>query len=78
MKPCVLTAVSWDGDLPLPGQWIRAPRGRTAYMILEVKRPTGSATYAAKLVCERHPHSAPRFEDTVYGWQWTKRGKTRK
>lgn len=74
MKSCVLTALSWAGVDPMPGHYVRAPRGRTAYLILEVRRPKKpEARYAARLTCERRPFDEPGERDVVHGWQWADR-----
>jgi len=45
-----LTALEWDGDLPMPGQYLKAARGRTAFMILDIRKPSAGAKYVARFV----------------------------
>lgn len=72
-KPCILTVLSWEGDGPLPGQYVKAPRGRTAYLIVEVRRPGPRAKHVARLVCERENPSRLRPDDVVHPWRWAGR-----
>lgn len=73
MKSVTLTALNWHGDLPLPGQYLKAARGRTAYLILAVKLPRAGARYIARFVCERERPDRLRSDAVVYGWQWAGR-----
>lgn len=68
-----LTALSWYGDLPLPGQYVKAARGRTAFLIVEVRRPKAPCGYVAKFVCERKRPDRVEKNAVVYGWKWSKR-----
>lgn len=70
---CVLTAINWEGDLPVPGQYLRARHGRTAYLIVGVTPGPRHAKYRAKLACERRPFDEPGPADKVYGWEWSAR-----
>lgn len=69
-----LTVLSWNGaDLPMIGHYVKAARGRTAFLIVEVRRPKKPCGYVARFVCERHsPASLPK-NAVVHGWQWSKR-----
>lgn len=70
---CTLTATHWDGDLPLPGQYVKSVRGRTAFLIVEIKPAPASARYAAKFICERHRAERLGVQDVVHAWQWASR-----
>lgn len=72
-RGCVLTANSWGGDFPLPGEFVKSARGRTAFMILEVRKAPASAKYAAKFVCERHPVATLPADARVHPWKWASR-----
>lgn len=71
---CTLTAVSWEGDLPMTGQYLKAKRGRTAFRIVAItelrKRP---ARHVAKFTCERHAASRLTSADVVHVWKWATR-----
>jgi len=68
-----LTALEWDGDLPMPGQYLKAARGRTAFMILDIRKPSAGAKYVARFVCEREPVAALPADAVVYHWEWARR-----
>ena len=74
MKPCILTALSWEGELPVPGQFLKAVRGRTAFLIIEVRPSPPGAKYVAKLVCERRSPATLHPSDKVFEWRWSSRG----
>lgn len=77
---CKLTA-RWPGiDPPRPGQFLKAPRGRTAYEIVEVRqrKSTGQRNYNLLLICNRwRPADVPEGA-TIRAWYWDKRQKTRR
>ena len=69
-----LTAVNWDGPLPLPSHYVKAERGRTAFLIVEVLRPKkAGARYAARFMCERTSATALPVGAVVHGWRWAGR-----
>lgn len=73
MKLAMLTVLHWAGELPLLGQYVKAERGRTAFLIVEILRPKKPCGYVARFRCERHsPVSLPKGA-VVHGWQWSKR-----
>jgi hypothetical protein len=64
----------WDGELPLPGHCVKADKGRTAYIVIEVRRPRKPDTkYVAKFICERY--AASRLPDgaVIHPWCWAQR-----
>jgi len=75
MKPAMLTALHWPGELPRLGDYILAARGRTAFKVVEILMPTKpGARYVARFRCERHyalPHDA-----VIHGWEWAKRERS--
>lgn len=73
MRTVTLTVNHWDGDLPLPGEFLKAARGRTAYMVVMIKRLKPGSKAVAKLICERYPATALPADARVYGWEWAKR-----
>lgn len=74
MKPVTLTVLNWKKDLPMPGHYIASARGRTAYLVLEVRRPTRPCKYVAKLICERRGRSDLAEPGAiVHGWKWSRR-----
>lgn len=73
MKAPVLTVNHWDGDFPLPGEFIKSARGRTAFLILEVRKAKPGLRHVAKFVCERHPAATLQPDSRVHGWVWSKR-----
>lgn len=70
---CTLTVNSWSGDLPLPGQYVMAKRGRTAFRVIGVKLPSANARYRCKLICERERRESVRDDAIVWRWEWAKR-----
>ncbi len=70
---CTLTVTHWAGALPLPGQYVKSARGRTAFLIVEVIRPKKSKRLVAKFRCERHPAIGLSSEAIIHHWQWAKR-----
>lgn len=72
MKLVTLTVNSWDGELPRLGEFIKSERGRTAFKIVEIVRPTRPGTkHVCRFRCERH--FALQNTDVVHAWQWSKR-----
>lgn len=71
MKPAKLT-MTWHGDEPMIGEYLATPKGRTAYLILNMVRPAKPAKYSFKAVCERRPRS--ELEGArVWEFRWNKR-----
>jgi len=70
---CTLRVNSWGGDLPLPGQYVMSLRGRTAFLIVEVKPAPPAARYRCKLVCERERRDRVAPNAIVHRWEWAKR-----
>lgn len=70
---CTLTVNSWGGELPLPGRYVKSDRGRTAFLIVEIKPAPTSARYVAKFVCERHRPDRLLPQDVVHPWKWATR-----
>jgi hypothetical protein len=68
---CVLTVMHWDGDFPLPGEFVKSRQGRTAYMIVDVKICTGRTV--AKFICERYTAANLGDNAVVHEWCWAKR-----
>ena len=73
MKSATLTVNSWEGDLPLPGEFVKSARGRTAFMILMVKPSRPGSKTVGKFICERYPASALPADARVHEWVWSKR-----
>lgn len=73
MKTVTLTVYRWDDDLPLPGEFVKAPRGRTAFMVVAIKRSRPGSRAIAKLICERWPAGSLPRDARVHGWEWAKR-----
>lgn len=71
---CTLTALTWDGPLPLPGEHVKAPRGRTAFLIVRVDRARSPGLkHVAKFRCERRAASSLTDRDVVHAWYWSRR-----
>ncbi len=70
---CTLTVNSWGGELPVPGQYVKSARGRTAFLIVQVKPAPPSAKYRAKFVCERERPENLRPDAIVHPWRWARR-----
>lgn len=70
---CTLTVNSWRGDLPLPGQYLKAARGRTAFLIVEIVPAKPGARYRCKLRCERERPDRLHEGAVVWPWIWAKR-----
>lgn len=67
---CTLTVLNWDGPLPLPGEHVKSPRGRTAFLIVRVDRARPGLKHVAKFRCERKPATMLTERDVVHEWQW--------
>lgn len=71
IRNAILTALHWDGDGPMPGQYLRSPR--SAYLIIEVRRSRPGSKSFGRLVVERlRPHQIPKGA-VVHRWEWAKR-----
>ena len=74
---CELPA-RWSGNPPAPGDFLKSPRGRIAYHILEVRRRnprTNARRYGYVFLVERRrPEDIPA-EATVHAWRWDPRRK---
>lgn len=68
-----LTALHWDGPLPLPGHVVRTPAGRTAYIVVEVIRAKPGLKHVAKFRCERMRIDRVPPGAVTYDWYWSKR-----
>lgn len=68
-----LTALSWDGDLPRLGEYLMAARGRTAYLIIGIKRPKQPCAHVAKFTVDKIPRGALQPDAVIHGWVWSKR-----
>lgn len=63
----------WEGELPRVGQFLKAPRGRTAYEIVAIRsRPGDHGDVGTFKVARWTPSEVPP-EATVHPWQWDKR-----
>jgi hypothetical protein len=73
----------WDGELPRAGDFLKAPRGRTAYEITAIKlgdRGTDQAGERVRpqafsgvfTVCRWEPKEVPSHA-RIHPWQWDKR-----
>lgn len=70
---CTLSAI-WSGKPPVPGQYLMAPRGRTAFLIVEVIGPSRPDTkHDFRLRCERRRPSELTPDDVVHSWRWHSR-----
>lgn len=69
----------WTGPLPSPGQFLKAPRGRTAYEFVSA-RPIMSRRKGRRFVFTvvRHPASCVPEGATVHDWFWDKRERRRR
>ena len=54
MRPVTLACLRWSGELPRPGQFLKAPRGRTAFEIVQVIPVRPGAAAVARFRCVRH------------------------
>lgn len=71
---CTLTMTSWRGELPVPGHYVKAPRGRTAFLIVEVRQPIrAGARYAARFICERANPARLPADAVVHPFYWNPR-----
>lgn len=68
-----LTALSWSGELPAIGHFIKADRGRTAFMIVQVIEPKRPCGYVARFRCERHSPASLPADAIVHPWRWSQR-----
>lgn len=68
-----LTVLSWSGELPLPGEYVKAARGRTAFLIVEVVRPGKPCGYVARFRCERTDPARLAADARVHAWRWGRR-----
>lgn len=68
---CTLTVNSWGGPAPLPGEYVKAARGRTAYLIVRVK--STRVKHVSGLVCERYRAERLGPQDVVHPWKWAAR-----
>lgn len=68
-----LTALHWGGDPPVPGQYLKAERGRTAFLIVEVVPPRRPCGYAFRLLCERTSPANLPAGAVVHTWRWAAR-----
>lgn len=68
-----LTVLHWEGDLPAPGQYVKAERGRTAFLIVEVVKPKRRCRYVARFRCERHSPGSLPAGAVVHPWRWAAR-----
>ncbi len=70
-----LRAVSWDGPLPAPGDYLRTGRGTTAYHIVSVHpnlRPDPRSR--ARFRCWKVPAAQVPEDARVHAWWWSSRG----
>lgn len=75
MRLPTLTALSWEGELPRMGEYLLAERGRTAFKVVEIRRPRkAGAAYVARFGVERTPRAALPPDAVVHGWRWGSRG----
>ncbi len=70
---CTLTVISWDGELPLPGEHVKSHKGHTAFLIVRVDRAKPGLKHVAKFRCERKPAASLTSTDVVHPWQWSVR-----
>lgn len=68
-----LTVNSWDGEPPTMGHYLRALRGRTAFLIVEVLPAKPGSRYVCKVRCERHRTDRVPPNAIVHRWEWAKR-----
>lgn len=69
-KPVMLGIHAWSGRPPIAGDFIKAPRGRTAYEVITfVATRPGSQTYGRVQCWRRRPADVPAGA-TVFSWQW--------
>ena len=54
------------------GDYLITAKGRTAYLILEMVRPTRPTKYSFKAICERRPRSE-LTGNRSHLFQWNKR-----
>ena len=73
MKQPKLTMTTWDGDRPLPGQYLMTKNGRTAYLVLDVIVAKAQQKFAFKVMVERRPRDILRPDDVVHWFQWNRR-----
>lgn len=80
MSTCKLTA-RWHGPMPLPGHFLKAPKGRTAYEFVSARRinPRGNRRrYGYVFTVVRHPASSVPAAATVHEWRWDRRERRRR
>ncbi len=63
-----LRAVSWEGSLPVAGDWLRTRSGRT----YEIERVRGDAC-PLRLDCVIIPPGLPAGDIPVHSWFWNVR-----
>lgn len=68
-----LTVTRWEGYLPLPGHYVQAERGRTAFLIVEVVLPRRPCRHFARFRCERASPASLPADAIVHTWVWAKR-----
>lgn len=63
----------WEGELPRVGHFLKAPRGRNAYEILEITFAKLSGQRAGRFkVCRWEARALPP-EVTIHEWRWDRR-----
>lgn len=70
---CTLTVMSWGGPMPLPGEYVKSQKGRTAFLIVSVDLAKPGLGYVAKFRCERKPAISLTPSDVAHPWKWSKR-----
>jgi hypothetical protein len=67
----------WQGDLPLPGQFLKSARGKFAYLILEVLPAKPGYAMVGRVRCEKWSVEALTENDVVHEWVWSKKKERR-
>ncbi|WP_234053714.1 MULTISPECIES: hypothetical protein [unclassified Xanthobacter] len=68
-----LTVNGWDGPPPMPGIYLKAPKGRTAYEVLAFWSARAGSKIVGRLRCRRlEPKEIPAGA-TVIAWYWAQR-----
>lgn len=70
---CTLTVLHWEGEPLMLGHYLKAPRGRTAFLIVDIKRARPGLSYVAKVRCERHDPNTLGPDAIIHAWYWSKR-----
>lgn len=65
--------MTWDGETPLPGQYVKTRKGLYAYEVIEIVPTPGLKSRTHKFVVDKKPAGSLRPADVVHEFKWNKR-----